>query len=176
MTTFAARTQRVPLYQSDDLSRLGELQQAVAIAANRPKGAPQRVGAPEMSYADAMAAYEAFVAEAEPRALIVEVKYLGFKKWRSLIGEHPARIDDDGKIREEDEAIGANEETFPEALVRACLVEPEFTTPADRDEFIDSLSDAYLTRIFQAAYAINKFAVVDPKAWLAFAPTPLSDD
>ena len=177
MTTLKPRTARIRIYQPDDLDRIGELQHAIAAAAARPKGAPQRIGSPETSYADAVSAYEEFVAEAEPRADVVVVKALGFKKWRALKAEHPARTNDQGETLEADAEIGGlNAETFPEAAVLACLIEPEFSTAADRVEFVEELSLANLTSAFQAAYSLNEFAVTDPKAWLAFAPTPRSDD
>ena len=177
MTTLKPRTVRVPIYQPDDLDRIGELQHAIAAAAARPTGTPQRLGSPETSYADAVSAYEEFVAEAEPRATVMLVRELGFKKWRSLKAEHPGRTNEQGEALEDDAAIGGlNADSFPEAAVLACLLEPEFSTTSDRVEFVEELSLANLTRAFQAAYSLNEFAVTDPKAWLAFAPTPRSVD
>ena len=63
----------------------------------------------------------------------------------------------------------------PIALV-ASIIEPEWPTPADRDDFLDSLSDADFTSIFRAAFALNRVPGGDPKDLLAFEQISASDE
>ena len=160
--TLSARTARIPLYQGDDLALIETLREVVERARLSAAG-PARVGDTGSDLATAKVALQVACEEAEPRAVVVVVKALGRRQWRSLVTEHPAR--DDTK---EDEALGVNADTFPDALVPPSIAEPEFPSHADRDAFLDSLSDADFNRLFRAAFVLNRVPADDPKDLLAF--------
>ena len=71
------------------------------------------------------------------------------RKWRALIAEHPPREDD-----ETDRALGLNQDTFFDAAIRACVVEPDFDD-ADWDALDEVLSDAEWNTLSNAAWAVN---------------------
>lgn len=81
--------------------------------------------------------------------------------WRKLCGEHPPRRGDDNEIVEPDRYVGINAETFYEAMIRACLVDPELD-----DESWFRLSEALTDRQFEdlsdAAWAVNRREVDIP--------------
>ena len=160
--TLSARTQRIPLYQGDDLAHIESLRAAVERAKLAAGGVP-RVGDTGSDVAAAKAALTAACEEAEPRAVIMVVKALGRRQWRSLVDAHPAR---DGE--KEDEMLGVNADSFPDALVPVSIAEPTWPTPADRDSFLDGLSDADFNRLFRAAFTLNRVPADDPKDLLAF--------
>jgi hypothetical protein len=169
-TILTARTARIPLYQGDDLEKIEGLRADVERARLASSG-PARVGDTFSGVAAAQAALMAACEEAEPRAVAVVVKALGRRQWRSLVQEHPAR---DGE--KEDEMLGVNAEAFPDALVPASILEPAFDTPADRDDFLDSLSDADFNRLFRAAFTLNRVPADDPKDLLAYEQISESDE
>jgi hypothetical protein len=170
--TLSVRTTRIPLYQGDDLERIEELR-ADLERAKHAEGGPARVGDTGSGVASAKAALLAAYAEAKPRAVLVTVKALGRRQWRSLIEAHPPR---EGN-REDDMHGGiANINTLQDPLVVASITEPEFPTPADRDDFLDALSDADFTSIFRAAFALNRVPGGDPKDLLAFEQITASDE
>lgn len=171
--TVSVRTARIPLYQGDDLALIeslrGDLERAKATA-----GGLLRVGDTNATVDAAKAALLAAYDDAKPRAVWVTVKALGRRNWRSLIDEHPPR---DGN-REDHDVYGgvANISTLADPLVVASIIEPEFPTPLDRDEFLDRLSDADFTSIFRAAFALNRVPGGDPKDLLAYEQIPVSDE
>lgn len=160
--TLSARTTRIPLYQGDDLARIESLRADVERAKLTSTGSA-RLGDDGSDVATAKAALAAACEEAEPRAVIVVVKALGRRQWRSLVATHPVR-----EGEKEDEALGVNAESFPDALVPPSIAEPEWPTPADRDAFLDALSDADFNRIFRAAFVLNRVPADDPKDLLAY--------
>lgn len=165
-TTIKPRQTSIVIYQGDDLERLAELRRAVTRAERESEGAPRRGGDPD-AVAGAKAAYDTFVEESAERAVLVELTALGRKRFRSLMAEHPARKvqGEDGKqeTHEDDEGYGVNVETFADPLLHVSITAPEFGTPADRDAFLDSLSDGDHGRLFNAAYWLNRSPGGDPK-------------
>lgn len=59
-------------------------------------------------------------------------------KWKALLAMHPPRKAEDGGLDERDKYIGVNTETFFEALIRACTVEPRLSPEVWRVLFGDS--------------------------------------
>lgn len=156
-TSVTPRTAEVVIYQGDDLARIADLRRAVEQSATND-GAPARVGDSAPSAAQAAAdEYDAFVADAAERAVVVKLRQLPRKEWRALRANHPARKDE-----ENDEALGFNLDTIGDELVPAAIVEPEFPSIADRDAFLDSLSDADFERLTLTAHALNAQPVADP--------------
>lgn len=149
----------VNLWQGDDLFRIQEAEQAVAAAMpTNSLGVPIRLG-DTSALTEAVAYRDQLRDEAEPRAIKATVQRLPRKQFRDLIKAHPPREGD-----EADKEIGFNEEAVADELVPACLVAPEFKSPAFREEFLDNLSDAQFGLLFDAAYAVNRGGVPDPKA------------
>lgn len=74
--------------------------------------------------------------------------------WRALCAEHPPRRGDDGEAVETDR-IGVNAETFYDAIIRACLVDP---SPSDEEwpALFDALTDRQYDGLAEAAWAVNR--------------------
>lgn len=159
MTILEPGIQEVWLWQGADRALERELREAVnaAIVADADQG-PKTLDAAADPVADAARAYDEFVTEAKARAVHCVLKPLGHKRWRELVAAHPPREDD-----EEDKTTGVNSETFFEALVPACLAEPEFDSDAARDEFLDALPYGEFRDLSQAAYVANTGGSPDPK-------------
>lgn len=89
-----------------------------------------------------------------------KLRALSRNKFRGLAAAHPPRKDEDGKVLDAD-VVGVNEATFPEALVRACLVDPVLD-----DELWEALSDKLTDRQYQAlvdvAWGLNRHEVDIP--------------
>jgi hypothetical protein len=85
-------------------------------------------------------------------------------KWRALLAEHPPRRDDDDRPIQDDAAIGVNLETFWDAIIRACLVDPDVDDEAwalmAGDE--GRLTDRQLGALSDAAWAVNRGEVSVP--------------
>jgi hypothetical protein len=168
-TTITPRQARVHIFQGDDEARILELR----AEADRLKPDQKRVTQPRLLHEDpegeyvrACEAHDEFKREAETRALVITVQALRRKQWRSLVAANPPREDDAG-----DKQLGVNILTFPEALVPASIVAPTFDSPADRDDFLDQLSDAQYDELFWTAFRLNRGGGVDPKDFLASAPS-----
>jgi hypothetical protein len=179
--TIKPRTTTVPLYQGDDLDRLQQLADAVNTwqdrldeAQKNAETAPPRgmldtedpVATAASALQAAREAHDAFLAEAEPRAIKVTLEALGRKKFRSLADDHPPREGNEG-----DQAIGVNDETFKEALVPLSIVSPKWDTSGEREEFLDSLALAQFRKLYLAAYLLNAADGADPKALTDSVPS-----
>jgi hypothetical protein len=82
--------------------------------------------------------------------LHVRLRALPRRKWRDLCDAHPARPDN-----EEDKAAGVNADTFFDALIRACAVDPVLDEEdwAGLDEV---LSDGQWQELANAAWGVNR--------------------
>lgn len=123
------------------------------LASRRKADDPRRV--------EALAELDQLRAAAADSTLHVVVEGLASTVYRALLAEHPPRVGDDGKVHPDDR-IGANEDTFRPALVRACVVGQlvdEELQPLDGDTvewLIEWASDAQMDRLAIAAYAVNR--------------------
>ncbi|WP_181312463.1 hypothetical protein [Nocardioides campestrisoli] len=138
------------------------------------------VEAAERDLREAAEEHDQFVTEAAERAVKIRVQALTRKQWRSLVAAHPPRTvmksetreDGEGNevqvpvetIHEDDEDLGFNTESMPDALVPASIAPGQFDTPADRDAFIDALSDPDFSRIYSVAVALSTRGGRSPKA------------
>ncbi len=173
MTEIKPTELRVTLYQGDDMAKVQAAfeaaeaaeQAALQIEMGR-KGVSARVGDGAETKPDRAevlrlsAEYDALVEEAKPRAVSVLMRAVGRKKWREMVREaQPPREGDKG-----DEALGFDQEKLSDLLVPECMAEPSFKLRADQEAFLDSLSDAQFGHLYDAAYAVNRGSVPDPKA------------
>lgn len=75
-------------------------------------------------------------------------------RWRALVAEHPPRKDDDGGVVDADR-IGVNADTFYDAIVRACLVDPELTD-GEWETLTGALTDRQCDDLAEAAWDLNR--------------------
>ena len=98
--------------------------------------------------------------------------------YTQLLREHKPRDDD-----EFDKAQGFNADTFFEAIIRACLVEPEL----DDEDWLALLGDgtvknpgvlssAQFDKLADCAYSVNRRDVNVPFLQAAWQPQPISED
>lgn len=84
------------------------------------------------------------------------VRALPRKRWTALYGEHPPREGDDGDAR-----VGFNRDTFYDALVRECVVEPQLS--AEQWDALDAtLSSAQFASLRTTAWLVNSADVDVP--------------
>lgn len=190
MTAIKPRSARVVIYQGDDLERLSDLDDAVARAETALRRAEVAAKAPsqprtlnEINHPDAelVVAQErhveaqtdrdTFAAEAEARGVIVVLHAQPRRMWRSLMGEHGPR-----EGVKDDEALGVNMESLPDALLPISIDREQSTVEGDTVDFLESLSDYdYYDRLFLTAFALNRgAALADPTQRLGFAPSQTS--
>lgn len=81
--------------------------------------------------------------------LVLTLHALPRRKWTGMVAAHPPRDGNDA-----DKVMGLNQETFFDALVRACVVEPNLDA-ADWAELDDKLSDGQWQALVNAAWAVN---------------------
>jgi hypothetical protein len=81
-------------------------------------------------------------------------------EWRALCAEHPPRKADDGSVVDTDR-IGVNADTFYDAIIRACLVDPELTDD-DWGQLAGALTDRQYDELADAAWGLNRREVDIP--------------
>jgi hypothetical protein len=81
-------------------------------------------------------------------------------RWRALCGEHPPRRGDDGEVVDTDR-IGVNAETFYDAIIRACLVDPQLTDD-EWAQLQNALTDRQYDELAEAAWGVNRREVDIP--------------
>lgn len=159
MSTDLGRTETVVFLLGADEAELSRLD--AEVRRTKQNKAPSATLDEPDAYAEAVEARTKFAAEAEGRGTTVVMRSVGRKTWRRMLSEHPAR---DGN--EIDERLGANAESFGEAIVPACMASPVFQTDEERSAFLDSLSEAQFGRLEMAAFTLNTSLGADPKARL----------
>lgn len=203
MSHVKPRTTSIVIYQGDDLERLGELrreadiaeriaQEALDDAERQSVGVSRRAGDPDPMVEARAAfdaavkpsrdAYDTFVDEAAERALVVEVRAIGRRRFRQLLAEHPARTvtrkGDDGKeteeVHEDDRMFSVNADTFPSALLAyidpddmtvRTITAPDFKGRREVEAFLDDeLAEGDFDKLWISAYYLNRNVGADPKA------------
>jgi hypothetical protein len=81
-------------------------------------------------------------------------------QWRDLVAAHPPRRSEDGEILLQDRTL-VNSETFFDAMIRACLVDPELDDE-DWKQLNDALTDMQYETLSEAAWALNRREVDVP--------------
>lgn len=143
----------VPVCVRGDLAaEVEELNRRLAELKERPTD--RLVGNPEARrIAEQIEALRAEMAEATVK---FRLRALPHREYAKLEAQHPPRKDDD-----RDTTVGFNLETFPEPLIRACLVEPQLDDDAWQ-HLIDSLTFHQWDALFTAALMLNRREVSIP--------------
>jgi len=82
--------------------------------------------------------------------------------WKELLAEHEPRKGKDGKPVPEDANVGYNWDTFPEALIRASVVDPAMDEEDWADLLYESITDAQFDRLFEKCWRLNRNLVDVP--------------
>lgn len=161
------RTASVILYDGDDYAALNAaLEKVYAAEADDERAKGTRRSGDIFNAANARKEYDALEAEAAGRAERATVGTVGRKQWRALREQHKPRPGN-----EQDDELGYDGDAFPDAVVAACLVEPEFTNSHDRDEWLDELTEGEAMALFMAAFGLNE-EMPDPKVSRPAGPRP----
>ncbi|WP_026931228.1 hypothetical protein [Glycomyces tenuis] len=81
--------------------------------------------------------------------------------WNELVKAHPPRKGKDSKPLPED-SPGVNMETFPEALIKASVVDPEFTDEEWEQLLGEVMNDAQYDQLFAMCWRLNKSGIDVP--------------
>lgn len=156
----ARATTTVVLFQGDDLDPIEEHRARVERAA-MVSSTPLRVGDEGIPPAvlEAAADYDAFMEGAVERAVHLRLVAVPRRRYRELLAAHPPREGDEG-----DERAGFNIDALTDELVPESIATGQFDTDAERDEFLDDLSDAEWSQVSSAAVRLNEGGAPDPKA------------
>lgn len=164
-----SRTSRVLLLSGDYAERLSALYEAALEAAeheaSESASGARRIGE-QSAYTTLRAEHDALREEAERAGTVVVLKALGRKEWRAIKDKHPPRdaAEHGEDVAKADRLAGVNTESVEDDLVYASLVEPEFSSRAAFDEWVDDLSEGEFTTIVNRAWALTNVAMVDPKS------------
>ena len=194
MSLLKPRTASFVLYQGDDMARLSELYRALKRAEESAaqSGEDARAGDDEPSVVrERQSGYDEFVDEAAERAVTVTVQFIGRRRHRDLMAEHPPRMvkvpgepvdlgrgeslaTEREEMHEDDVQFGVNADTFPMALMTyvdpdnaevRTLAEPEFDSPTALVDFLeDEVSEDDFYTWWTTAYYLNTVQSADPKA------------
>lgn len=177
MPQLKPRSATVVIYQGDDLEVLADLRRKVEIAKRHAEAASMtaRAGDDDESVKAAEANYDAAVDDAAERALVIELRHIGKRRWRDLLVAHPPREvegEDGKKVTHEDDAgFEVNTETFPDALVSFIdgdvrtihALSDETPSPGRlRDLLDDELAEGDFERVWHTAFWLNKAPGGDP--------------
>ena len=190
MSTLKPRVTTVLLYQGDDYEQLGLLKRQAELAARLEGDKKTEARHGDASDAqEAKDAYDAFVEVAAARALEVQLRAVGRKRFRDLMSEHPPRkvtVEGTQQVHEDDQVFDVNTETFPDALLTyvdqgdrkvRTITAPEFATAAECQAFLDNdAADGDYEKLWQAAYWLNRSVGADPKAARYSLGSPTSSE
>lgn len=157
MTKIARRSRVVTLPQGDDAAALKALREEI-VAAHAAEGASgSRLGSKSAVVAKARE-FDKRKAKAEAAAAKVTVYEIAYSDYGPLQELHPPREDD-----AIDKRVGYNRKTFPQALLKVSLVEPD--TAKDLDDLIakgdaafaelGGLSQMHYTKLMNEAWDVH---------------------
>lgn len=176
-TTLNRRTTTVILFQGDDLDPIAD--RLVAVQRAAATSSPRRLSEEDPTSVS-VHDYDAFMDKAVERAVKINLVALPRKAYRDLLAEHPVRLvpGEDGKQvpHEDDAPYGFNSETFGDSLVPACIADGQFDSDAERDAFVDDLSDGDFSKLYSAAIDLNRSLGPNPKARLSSHLEPTSEE
>ncbi len=174
MSIVKPRTSEVTIYQGDYLDRLRFLErQYDEMVKAESKTTPLLNDIPESTRL--AEEHEALKAEAEKTAIHVQLRAVRRSQYRELADAHPPRNgdDEDPQVVLADSKMGVNEKEFRLVLVPAAIVQirvgddiTEWSgmSEDDREEFLDTITEADFELLFSHAFAlVNAFGSA-PKA------------
>lgn len=93
----------------------------------------------------------------EEDVFVFEFKALGRKKYEKLLSDHPATEAQQAEAKKEKSSYGFNPETFPPALVFACMVDNELTWEDFMEEVWDgeNWAGSETTALYLGAMSAN---------------------
>lgn len=105
---------------------------------------------------------EALQAEMAEHTYPFRLRALPRADFRALFAAHPPRRDDENNIVEADRNLGVNRDTFFDALIRACTIDPALED-AEWDELLGGrLTDRQFGDLEDAAWYLNRGEVDVP--------------
>lgn len=150
------RRRTIPLYSGEDEAKLEEFDERLDRAYAEESGSFRANGKSE---ADAIAAErDAFLDEVHERTPHVTLEAISERRLQQLRDANPPR-----KGNRLDEQVGVNRAVFPEALVKACLVDPE-VTDEQWDEFMATAGAGRFLRLHEVANELVSGDVDLPKS------------
>lgn len=169
------------LWLPEDRAKLDQLQEALNAAlsiADTLAAAPRAMSQDSPAEAARAAAVELdeFIKGAKARARVVRMVALPRTPWRALKAEHPIRMvetrekDAEGvetvteKPHQIDEIRGFNVESMADALVPESIDASEFRNAAEKEAFLEGLSEPDFDTLYGAALKVNVAGFTPPKA------------
>jgi hypothetical protein len=125
------RVVTIPLAEDD--AKLAELRAEVVAQQGIEDAVAGRFSTKSKAAAKALE-YDKFKAQAEKNALKITVYALAYDEFGPFQDRHAPRDEDDV-----DKRVGYNRETFPHALLKACLVEPDTAEGETLEDRLDDL-------------------------------------
>lgn len=107
----------------------------------------------EAELAESIGALEAKMASS---TVTVRLESVGRRPWRELVAGHPPREEHAG-----DRVVGHNQETFYDALVAACMVQPDLDGER-MERFLDKLTPYQYDLLTNTAWGLNRRDVAVP--------------
>lgn len=104
---------------------------------------------------------EGLEAQMRERTYDFRLRALSKPGFRALVKDHPPRRDADDKVVEEDKYIGVDSTTFFDAMIRACLVDPELNDE-EWAALNEALTDRQYADLSDAAWGLNRHEVDVP--------------
>ncbi|GIF14782.1 hypothetical protein [Actinoplanes teichomyceticus] len=89
-------------------------------------------------------------------------------KYRTLKQKYPPHEGEDGQIIDQDKALNVHVDDFAEPLIRACLVEPQFSDELWA-ETLEAITDGQWDELFHAAILVNEGRLTVPFSPVASA-------
>lgn len=197
--TIKPNTTVVTLLQGDDLDPIVSQSNAVTQAVTTQPMSRVGDGEDETTIPPEVEAFNEFMDDVEDRAVKVRLTQLPRKQYKTLRNEHPPRMEDSENGPTEhsaDARWGFNSETFGDVLVPRCVelgqLDPEddagrralttrmadgtYTPSVEVEEFLDSLSDGWFSKLYAAAISLNQGAGPDPKLRISSRHSQTSDE
>lgn len=165
MSIVEPRTSEVTIYQGDYLDRLRHIELQHKAAIDAEKSGPPLLGG-EVALSETLAEeHEALKAEAEKTAIHVRIRAIRRSLYREMADKHPPRKGDDvdPSIVLADSKMGVNEKEFrlvlvPAAIVQICVGDETTQwaemSEGDREEFLDTITEADFELLFSHAFAL----------------------
>lgn len=152
------RTDEVVLYRDEDQRELDRLDLDLGAAAARSE-TPLRLGDDDAVTAAARA-YDDFKAEAAARGVIVTLRAMPGRKWRTAVAENPPRKDHDL-----DSEWGFNHLALADVVVAPCIASIGGQVLAEDalNEALDAMSDGDFSRVYSRVLRLNTGQGPDPK-------------